>query len=524
MTKGHRNEVCSMKRLVLRIVIGLIGITVLWTNQNVYAEQQMKSVLLVYDSYATGTSKEGNVDSLKRLLAGIGVHVTVVDSENYQRGDVDYFSYVIVMRNQSAHTPGIDKLMQDIEHYTGSYLHIGPNPSKQLVDALQLKLQSKLATTVNITIDGYHDTLRFSKEDTMIESFSKAAHSYGILESELDDIHASYGLYLNRFAYLSFYNHSDVSEWAAGFVLKDWLHVTDQGKLHVMLTDVYPFSDLDKLREISDTLYEAGIPFLVSSKPIFSNFDYPAAKRYAETLKYIQSRNGSILVDAPAVSYTISADLTVLRGNLASYIDFLANNGVAPLGATAEMNWFEDEYYLSEGLGFYNSAIMLPNVKVMRNQPTNKVTTYQSSLYSIGLDEWKQYASPKQLISNPPFNIVLTLNMDNLEEVEKQLQWLSGAWYQFGDYKSTVHRVATEHNTISSNQGVLQVNDTVITLHQNYTDVTSEYTYVEEQEASLASLFTFQNKLFIVLIIIILIIFSVLLFIGYRMYRKKYIR
>ncbi|HIW34629.1 MAG TPA: DUF2334 domain-containing protein, partial [Candidatus Paenibacillus intestinavium] len=451
-----------MKGLVLRIVFLVIAISVLWTSQAVYAEQEKENVLLIYDSYAIGTSKEGNIDSLKRLLGGLGVNVTVVDSESYKKGDVDDFSYVILLRNQSAQTNGVDVLMHDMKQYKGKYLHIGTNPSEKLVNALQLKVQSKLSTTFNITIDGFNDSVLLSKDDVIITSFSDTIHTYGIVESELNGIHTPFGLNDGKYAYLSFYNNSDITEWATGYILKDWLNIIDQGKLYVMLTEVYPFSDFDKLREVSDTLYESGIPFLISSKPIFSNFDYPAARRYAETLKYLQSRNGTIIVDAPAVSYTISADLSVLRGNIASYIDFLASHEVAPLGATAEMYWFQDEYYMSEGLRFYDSTIMLPNIKVMSNQPTNTITTFESSLYSISLDKWREYASPKQLISDLPLNIVLTLNIEDLEGIDDQLKWLSGAWYQFHDYKSSAHRVATEQNVITSSQGILQINDTVV--------------------------------------------------------------
>lgn len=524
MMEGRRNEANSMKHLVLRIVILVIGLSVLWTSQAVNAEQNRQNVLLVYDSYATGTPKEGNVDSLKRLLGGLGVNVTVLDSENYEQGDVDDFTYVIILRNQVAQTAGVDVLMRDIEQYQGKYLHIGINPSKQLVNGLQLTVQSKQSTTVNIIIDGFNDSLLLSKNDVIIQSFSENVHTYGTLESELDGIHAPYGLNNDKYAYLSFYNESDVSEWSAAYILKDWLNISDQGKLHVMLTDVYPFSDFGKLREISDTLYEAGIPFLVSSKPIFNNFDYPAAKRYAETLKYIQSRNGTIIVDTPAVYSANSGDLTILRKNIVSYIDFLVSHEVAPLGATAEMYWFQDKYYMSEGLAFYDSTIMLPNIKVMSNQPTNTVNTFDSSLYSISLDKWKGYASPSQLISDLPLNIVLTLDIDELEGIDDQLRWLSGAWYQFHDFKSSAHRVTTEKNVITSSQGILQINDAVVAMHRNYTDITSDYTYVEEQDASFETFFTFQNKIFIILIIIILIIFMFLLLIGYRMYRKKYVR
>src|SRR5690606_1239632 len=156
-----------------------------------------------------------------------------------------------------------------------------------------------------------------------------------------------------------------------------------------------------------DRLYEAGIPFIVSTKPLFSNFDYPAAKRYVETLRYLQARNGSILIDAPAVADTISADLSVLTDNITSYIHFLAEHDVAPLGATAEMYCFQHQYYTAEGLDFYDSVTMLPNVNVMSNMPTDTLSAYSSSLYSINVAEWQTYARSQPVPSTMPLNIAL---------------------------------------------------------------------------------------------------------------------
>jgi len=506
-------------------------IIVLWhghadVNVSYAAEQQQaQHVLLVYDSLAVGSAKEGNVDALKRLLSSMGAEVTTVQLEQYAEGRLADYSHVIVMRNEANPIYESDKLLQDMEQYKGNYMHIGSSPPDQLKEALSLELKEEPSEGITLVLDRFSGTIALNHGDKLIASTANEVNTYGNIYSYKGDNASPYGAKLGRYAYMPFYNRGDMSEWAASFVIKDWLGVQRQGNVYVMLREVYPFSDLDKLRALSDQLYEAGIPFIVSTKPLFSNFDYPAAIRYAETLKYMQSRNGSILVDAPAVASTISADKSVLKQNMMSYIHFLAEHDIAPLGATAEMYWFADQYYTAEGLSFYDSAIMLPNEKVMSYLPTDTITAYSSSVYSIDVERWQQYASREKVIQSMPLDIALTINMlDDPALLEQQLAWLAESWTVYSDYKASNHRVVTDNDEITAEQGQLKVNGQTVVLQEAYASISSEHVYIEEQEASLEQLFTIQNKIFIVLIVIVLVIFSVLILIGYRMYRKKYRR
>ncbi|MEK4251499.1 hypothetical protein [Paenibacillus sp. FSL W7-1287] len=488
-------------------------------------EQQAPNVLLVYDSLAVGSAKEGNVDALKRLLGGMGAVVKIVDAERYVSGTMESYSHVILLRNHADWSYDTEELMQELAQYEGGYLHIGPGPTEQLATALNLELKAQLPITIRMKMDAFSDTITLDNDKLFVASSATKAHTYGSLQYGDESTDTSYGARQGRFAYIPFYYKGDMSEWAAGYVFNDWLNIEQQGHVYVLLTEVYPFSDLDMLRELSDRLYEAGIPFIVSTKPLFSNFDYPAAKRYVETLRYLQARNGSILIDAPAVADTISADLSVLTDNITSYIHFLAEHDVAPLGATAEMYWFQDQYYTAEGLDFYDSVIMLPNVKVMSNMPTDTLSAYSSSLYSINVDEWQTYARSQQVISTMPFNIALTLDMqEELDVLEQQLTWLTKSWTAYSDYKAGNHRVITDKDEIVAKQGRLRINGEAAVLQEAYDSISSEYVYIEKQEESLKQLFTVQNRIFIVLIAVVLVIFFVFIMIGYRMYRKKYMR
>lgn len=43
----------------------------------------------------------------------------------------------------------------------------------------------------------------------------------------------------------------------------------------------------------------------MSAGPVFYNQDFQAAKNYAEILRYVQAKNGTIMMNVPAVTYGI---------------------------------------------------------------------------------------------------------------------------------------------------------------------------------------------------------------------------
>lgn len=72
-------------------------------------------------------------------------------------------------------------------------------------------------------------------------------------------------------------------------------------KTYILIDEIYPFSDLNMLCQTADKFYNSGINFIVSVMPIYENFDYPAFKSYAQVLRYIQYKGGSIVLHNPIV-------------------------------------------------------------------------------------------------------------------------------------------------------------------------------------------------------------------------------
>lgn len=70
---------------------------------------------------------------------------------------------------------------------------------------------------------------------------------------------------------------------------------------YLLLDEVYPFDNFNLLVEKVDYLYEKGLPFLVNAMPVFQNIHSDAMKRYAEVLRYCQSKGGRIILGSPFI-------------------------------------------------------------------------------------------------------------------------------------------------------------------------------------------------------------------------------
>ncbi|MCD1257308.1 hypothetical protein B5M42_000465 [Paenibacillus athensensis] len=485
-------------------------------------EVRPQQVLLLYDSLASGTAKAGNIEALERLLAAFGVQTTVMSFDRYVSGSLSTYSKLIAIRNADDLPALPQALLADLESFSGGLLQVGGQPLAPVQRKLQLEIaQTGGADTLSLRIDQFAQAAITAEGIPYI--VGHAGSGYGEFSSEMRGSVSPYGVALDNYAYIPFLVKGNLTELAASYVLKDWLAVSASGHYYVLLNGIYPFSDLDLLNETADRLYDAGIPFIASVQPVLDHLDYPAALRYLETLKHVQSRNGSIIVNAPVVASTIVQDVHVLQSQMEEFLDALAGYGIAPLGVGAEMYWSYDQHYTQDGLRFFDSSIVFANEKIMYRSPADSSTAFASNAYTVKAGELAPYLAPRQALAPLPMDTALVYPFpQSRSELEAMMQSLLADWSTFADYKNSEHTVRTAHNETGSRSGHLQINGTAIMMNNNIQEIQSEHTYVQENEKSFKKLFSVQNNIFIVLILVTLLLFAAFLIIGYRLYRQKY--
>lgn len=509
-------------KILKTLLVFLLLVLYMFPASGVQAkEQEPTAVLLVYDSLAKGTSKEGNVESLQRLLASYGVKVTLTSLDNYRSGTLQPYKKAIGVYNKLDISVTNENYVEDFEQYQGDYLHIGAHIPAKVQSKLNLQTQIGVEELVRLAIG------QFTQQSIQVQQVpyirQTTGQTYGSLSSANLDKASPYAVKSDGYAYVPYFEKGNLSELALAYLLKDWLAVTRQSQNYVVIKEIYPFSDLKLLEQLADKLYEAGIPFLASVRPVFSNTDYPAMQRYLETLKYVQSRNGTVLVNAPVVASTISQLDRDLSVQIETFIDVLADYGIAPLGLGAEMYWSYDEHYAANGMNFFDSGILFPNERLMYKAQTDTSQPFSSSIYSLQSDIWQHYEYAGKVIKPLPMDTAITLDFfEDESQLDAAVQELSNSWVTFADYKYEEHTVHTTKNMISSRNGTLVINGQPIILNEKMKGISKEYAYTPEEQKSFEKLFNVQNKIFIVVILFTLIAFGIFFIVGYRLYKRKY--
>lgn len=426
-------------------------------------------VLLLYDSKGIGTANEGGLVALERLLAAYGVSVTRRSLDAYEPGMLDQYDRVIHVTNLPELRTGNPAYETDAKGYRGSLLEIGGSPAA-----------------------------RGTKAD---------AGTGG-------DVTRLASLPLNPAAAL-----------AAGETLREWLGIERRGESYLLFKEVYPFSDLELLKKLADRLYDSGTPFLVSVRPVFTNTDFPAMQRYLDALAYVQSRNGSILVNVPVVMPSINSQDQSLGPKMEQFTLLLEQEGIIPLGVGAEMYWTYDAHYAGPGLQYFDSAVLFPDEKPMPMQPVEVSSVFRSSLYSITPDELDELPGGGDRLLEFPMDTAVTLDfVQDESQLDAVLERIHSYWLDYADYKQSTHEVRAGGRTAGSSAGLLYLDGEP----QNPGYVSkvpdTDFAYEAEVQKSFAHLFKAQNQFFIIVIAVSLVVFGGLMIIGYRLYRKKYLK
>jgi uncharacterized protein YdaL len=481
-------------------------------------------VLLLYDSLAKGTGREGNVAELQRLLAAYSTQVTLESISDYEQGSMSAYTGMITVINSTELEIANSAYLQDAAGFTGSVMYVGYNPPVRVQQALGLKTEIWHGASVSLSIGGFTG-IALEVEEMPYIAASQDGRNYGEWSFGGGGEKVPYAVSGGEFTYLPYLKQGDLSSMAAAYVLKDWLQSSAQPAMYLVLKEIYPFSDLDLLGKTADKLYQSGIPFIASVRPVFGNTDFPAMKRYLEALRTVQSRNGSIVVNAPAVRPPISLSDRSLHEKMNSFINVLIEGGVAPLGMAAESYWTYDKEYSTAGMGFFDSAVLYADEEALYMEQTDTSAIFPSTLYSLPLELLQGISRTGKAMPELPLNAAVTVDLpEDGDALDSLMESLGEEWYTFADYKREVHNVATDINTIEATDGVINVNGSILNVDYTPQTVIADYQYQEKQATSFNRLFSVQNQFFIVVILIALLLFGGLLTIGYRLYRRKYLK
>ncbi|WP_379156643.1 hypothetical protein [Paenibacillus sp. sgz5001063] len=520
----NRQRISSLLLPLIVTVLLLLSAAPQAHSQSVQEAYTPQKVLLLYDSLGKGTVREGNISELQRLLSAFGSQVTLLSLDRYGKGTMDAFPWVITVINAEDIPPGNRAYLEDVEHYQGQILHVGYHPPARLLQVLQLKTGIVDEDLAGLTVGPFTGSNLQVKDMPYIAAVN-AERTYGSFVLKSSGRKLPYAATAGSYTYVPYLEQGNASVVGMAYVLRDWLESKTASQTYLVLKEIYPFSDLSLLEETADRLYEEGIPFIASIRPVFSNTDFPAMLRYLAALKEVQAKNGSILVNAPVIMPSINSSDHTLAEKMGGFVDLLVKNGIAPLGIGADLYWTYDKEYAEAGMGFFDSTVLFPDENVLYMNQTNVSKVLASSLYSLKPEFLQGLSHPTKAMPQLPLGTAVTADLPEDEAgLNRLLQTLEEEWISFADYKQGAHKTVTNKNTIVSADGVVSVNGVSLNIGYTPEAVSGDYQYKEAQVRSFTKLFSVQSKFFIVVIIIALLLFGGLMAIGYRLYRRKYFK
>jgi len=268
------------------------------------------------------------------------------------------------------------------------------------------------------------------------------------------------GVVTDTVMYAPYFDRDDLSAFAVAKMLNAYFGRFDGGKMYIMIDEVYPFDDLDMLRLTADRFYRSGVPFVMNLMPVYQNTDYPAFQRYADTLRYIQSRSGSLIMHDPIVT------------------------GNELVGDPLEVR-MENAYTSFEENGVH----VFPK------------TLYP---YEVTMDMLTRIEPTNELFISLPIDTLIRYDVfGDADELDKALAAINQKWIQIGDYRRNFT------DTIDTYEDV---------------PVDDDYVYIQKDESHYEFLVDKGNQILSVIVLVSSIVIIGLIVLGYRLYRSKFLK
>lgn len=352
-----------------KIIIAMFTICMLICfPTSIHAKQpkEIGDVLIIYD-------QNDLLDVTENILTAFDKSVDTIQVDEYKKEDLKGYNYVVLL------TP---LPLPDIDEKT-KILCIGDS-----FDLPGVTTSKHYGAGLEITANDFYEYLNFVEEFSVISEFQGEA--FGKMTLSFDREYP-FAIRSGNIYFAPYLNPDDISTFALGELLPDFFDSQYTGGIYVIIEDVFAFSDLDMLCKTADELYLANIPFIVKVMPLYTNSDVDAFYRYTQALRYVESRNGAIVMTPPMV------------------------NGKATDEELAEMTSIATKAIADEGI------TVLPSIE---------------GFYFVDMEYLKEVKSPAKRYESFAFDVGVLENLPRSDlQLAQMVANLNGRWYEFGSYR-----------------------------------------------------------------------------------------
>lgn len=383
-------------------------------------------------------------DRLAELIRACGKTVDAVSETEQQAGFISDYDFLVTTAREpyrNAVAAGVPVLC------LGG--RVGPVDGVDTVELENVAVRLRL---------GEHTQDTFLREARFIRAAGKNAGTYGQLEVS-EGREFPFAVISPGVLYVPWYGEDGLASVMMGGLMKEFFGGGGgNGRMYVLLDEIYAFSDLDMLRKSSEAFHENGIPFLVRVMPIYDNLDYPAFQRFTQALLYAQSKGGSIVLHDALVREK-ETESEPLEVKLERAREAFAEGGITLLDMS------------------------VPPVK-------------------LTMDDILAMKSTRLNFGDLPVNTMISFSLfESEEELNLAVDEINAQWLSLSSYKanfSVPNSVYTEK------------------------EIDADYIFRGQEQASLQSFFAGANRILLILVGVCVAAFTILLMIGRSIYKRRF--
>lgn len=290
---------------------------------------------------------------------------------------------------------------------------------------------------------------------------------------------------------------------------------------YIVINQVYPFQDPDKLLEIVNQMISMEEPFVISVMPVYVNGNYPAMQHFCEVLRYAQD-NGAVIIMHSPINQQLTFDVERVNEYITTALQNYMNQGVYPMALQVPENWLFNEDTISVMSRFktiFTTEEIDENIAATEGYHTNQV-------YKDG-HQWVSTAIPLDDMGTSYTMVASTAVYIDLSDEEDDIYGKIRACQEsFVPLKSLWD---IEHS-FWSNEDILSYKNHIILVNGERVDrdfVQTEYDEKFEYKRNMIQRFSAdlseENQKLVVVVVIVVILFLFFILRARRQNKEKFV-
>lgn len=289
---------------------------------------------------------------------------------------------------------------------------------------------------------------------------------------------------------------------------------------YIVLNEVYPFQDPEKLLEIVNLMIRMQEPFVISVMPVYTNGDYPAMQRFCEILRYAQANGGAVIIHGP-INQMNEIDAELIDKYMTLAIQYYVKQGVYPLALQVPSVWMYDEDTI-EILSHFGT--------IFTTNEEDDLVEFSEDIHTNAVyDDGHQWVGPTVALDyvgvsyTKVYSTAVYIGMEeDLNVIEDKIEACRNSFVPLKSLWDIEHSFWTDEDRMTYKDGVITLNEQRTEKTFYATEYAKEYDYHRNMLKRFSKDLTEENQKLVIAVLIVSSIFIFFLLIARYQNRRRF--